>query len=1111
MTFEAYTLLQPLGSGAFGEVWLAEDATKQRVALKISPVRKDEKFHAVLFKQEFALLSELKHAHLARVFDFGVSPQGDYYYFTEEICPGENFLKAVAEREVSFLEICLVQLLSVLDYIHAMGIIHFDIKAENILVEEKNGRPNVKLLDFGIAARLKSLSDFIGGTISYMAPELIQHRTPLDHRVDLYSLGMLLLRGLTGRLPFSSDNMKEVMRWHVFGQIPKTIWEGRKVPRHLKELTEKLLEKERGDRFSSARIAINFINRTTGHRYRQEEAALQPQVPLEGPLVGREDLLESLKKRIEDSLSKKGASQTSPIVILTGERGIGKSRILAEVKHWLEWKEIRFFQTCSGLRTSFWNDFCRWSGRREQPFDESDETSRARRQVDLVLEEAKKKPLGLLMDDRDRSDRETMLFWSELASRMKRERSRIPFFALVTAEEEEGTPLSRLSAEEVSQYCERILGKLDHLDQLSEPLFSYSGGLPLLMVEGLRYIAPLFLKGESIEGRFPPLGLESLYENRIEGLPPVEKEILLLLALLSRPVLPLELAHILDRPIDDLPKLLANIQRSGLGVTAYGMSTYQLSSRALGYDLIQRMENSQKTSLHLKIAKGLEGLEGTSPAELGVHWARANDKEKGRRYLRLAASNLKEKGQLADAAKYLAEAIPLTESVSRDWTEMMEEMVRLRTATGDFAGAESSLRHLEETTLSPSNLSSLKGLLAFKKRDFDAAEAEYRKALQQLPQDDLHSRIEIENALASIDLQSGRWDEAAQRFEKSLELEKQLPDDARQKVVGNHLGLALSRLGRFPEAIRFYEERLKDRNHDPKEEVSLQNALGYVFLQASRFAEAIAALEKARKQVQDHGSLHALFSILGNLVTAYFKETRYVESLEVLKETLSWQERFGSERDTAYTLLRQGSAYLILGMEEAAQDCFERGLSKIRDSDPVLVCWFRLMEAYREREYGDRRKAKEILKEILAEKDLPDQSHLAWASLALADILFDEETPEESRLQLDRIPKDFQDEEFAVRRDLLAAKISGDPGLFPSLEERCLQHHFLELLWEVYHAWGRALLKAEDRSQARDRMEKGTTVLRQIAAGLPEEYRDRYLHYKERCALLKDLVSLNEN
>ncbi len=1110
MTCEGYTLVQSLGSGAFGEVWLAEDAAKQRVALKFLPIRRDEKIHAQFFKQEFALLSELRHAHLARVFDFGVTPKGDYYFFTEEVCPGENFLKATEGKSIPFFEVCLVQLLAALDYIHAMGIVHFDIKAENILIEEREGRPHVKVLDFGVAAKLKNLPEFVGGTLTYMAPELFQRSRYLNHRVDLYSLGVLCLKALTGRLPFATDNPKAVMRWHVEGTIPESLWEGRSVPKHLREITEKLLKKRPEDRFSSARVAINFLNQTTGHRYRNEEHALQPQVPAEGPLVGRDELLAALKKTIEEF----------GVFHLSGEQGIGKSRLLSEVRRWLEWKEIRFFQIRHEPRASLWNDLCRWLGRRDPYPDEPDERTRARRHVDLIFEEAKKRPLGLLMDDGQRADGETRLFLSELVSKLQERRAAgrpVPCFAVFATEEEGGMP--RLGLEEVSQYCERVLGKLDGLDRLSQLLFSYSGGLPLLMVEGLRFIAPHFLKGEPLEDLLPPAGLAALYDKKVDALSPEEKELVFVLALLNRPARADELSRILGKPLEDLPKLMAQSQRAGLLGARHAPNllihngNIQLSSQALGLDLIRRLDEVHKADLHRRIATGLDGLDGSPPVELGSHWAQAPEKEakeKGRHYFRLAAAHLKEMGHLSRAAKYLDQAISLSEKGSPEWAAMVEEEARLKIATGDFNGAASSLDDLERTAPRTAALEELQGLLAFKKRDWPSAKTHYEEALRHFPQNDPVPRIGIENALANIALQSGRYEEAARLFQGTLETEKRLDTDTRSKIAGNNLGLALCRLGRFDEAVLFYEDRLRERGREPREEVMIRNALGYVFIQASRFAEAIACLEQARRLTENHGGLHVLFSVLGNLVTAYFKEARYVENLHILKETVSWQERLGSERDIAYTLLRQGSTHLVLGMEEAAQDCFERGLSKIRDTDPVLACWFRLMEAYREREYGDREKTKVLLHQILAEKDLPDRSHLAWAALTLADILHDEGKADEARSWIERIPEDFKDDEFGVRRDLLAAKMSDQEPetLFPSLEERCRANHFLELLWEVHHAWGRALLRSGDRAQALAQLEKGAAVLRRISEGLPEEYRDRYLHFKERVALFRDLETL---
>src|SRR5262249_1048482 len=160
--------------------------------------------------------------------------------------------------------------LSALDYIHSQGVIHFDIKPENIIVMKGEDGPSAKLVDFGIAARLNALSGGRGGTLSYMAPELFQKNVSIHHRIDLYSLDMTCFEVAPGRYALEADDPEEVIAWHQKGVISAGEWEEVGLPRHLSEIIRKLLQKKASDRFSSAKVVLNFLNLSTGRKYLKE-------------------------------------------------------------------------------------------------------------------------------------------------------------------------------------------------------------------------------------------------------------------------------------------------------------------------------------------------------------------------------------------------------------------------------------------------------------------------------------------------------------------------------------------------------------------------------------------------------------------------------------------------------------------------------------------------------------------------------------------------------------------------------------------------------------------------------------------------------------------------
>jgi tetratricopeptide (TPR) repeat protein len=279
-----------------------------------------------------------------------------------------------------------------------------------------------------------------------------------------------------------------------------------------------------------------------------------------------------------------------------------------------------------------------------------------------------------------------------------------------------------------------------------------------------------------------------------------------------------------------------------------------------------------------------------------------------------------------------------------------------------------------------------------------------------------------------------------------------------------------------------------------------------VLFQASNYDEAIPHLKTAVDLSERTGAMHALFSSMGNLMSALLKEARYGEALSLILKMSAYQERMGSPHDISYNLLREGSIYLSVGMEEATRECFARGRAlSVEIGDRSLASWFLLMEGYREKEYGSLEKAKEqfMLAEVEA-RDIHDKDLIAWANYSLADIAFDAGDHERCKSQLDLITECPQDDEFKLRLKLIRAKLKavdyeGDVGeLFAGMETECKRNKLQELLWEVYSTWAQAEIAREERTKAIQLLMKGIRVVETIASTLPEEYRDRYLRQRSR-------------
>lgn len=1105
-----FEYIKKLGEGGFGEVWLASDPARcTKVAVKLLHLRHSDEANIEVFKREFEILAELKQVHLARVFDFGFSPENEQYFLSTEFCPGQKLLDAIEGKPVEYFEEILVQILSALECIHSQGVIHFDIKPENVLVETSDDRPNVKLVDFGVAVRMKALPEQFGGTLAYVAPEVLDRNPGIDHRVDLYSLGMLSLLCLTGELPFASASPKALMEWHRNGSIPAKIWKTRKVPGYLRELTEKLLAKNPADRFSNSRVVLNFLNLATGGKYRQEEESLQAQIPIEGPIVQRrEEALQPIWKQLQSAIAGKAEPEHSSVLFVCGEPGIGKSRVLEEIRHRIQVKEIPFLEIDCDWNVAACPKLDRWLNL--SPAEgETDPTWQNRRRIDALLEAAEKSPLCLLIDDFHKGDQDLRSFLLELVGRTRtlREAGQTPrLFALAaTGEETEpGIRLNPLSLEAISGYLRIVIGEGMPLAKLAEVLHQYSGGLPLLMVEGLRYLAPHFFKGENLENILAPTKIHLLYEEKIQRLEAPQKELLLTLALLFRPATESELTDILGISASALADLADPCMKRGLmSGNRLGDPIYRVSSQALALDLIANLEADQRRELHRKIARGFSRRPGSPRQELAYHLAKAGENAPALEHYQGAAEKFEKEGKVASACDCLLKSMDLVEPTREEWKLVALKVFKLLVQSGKYREAEEYRIKLGDYSSWERN--ETEAWYYFKTRKMAQARAKYLEALEQVPAEAILHRLKIENSLGDVDLQEGKIEDAVKRFQRTLEGEKQLAEAEREKVHNNNLGLSLAMLGRHAEAIAHFERRLRELSpHKTTERIWLWNGLGYACLNASRYEDAMSHLKRALVLAEESGALHPLFSIMGNLLTTLLKKNRYVEALAILQKMDSYQKRFGSKRDVSHNLLRQGSVYLMLGMGEFAAECFRKG-KKIAEelSEPLLAGWFTLMEAYWEREFGEPDKAEERCHQTEAEaKALNNEDLKAWARYGLAELAYDQGKLDECRAHLAELPETNPDQEFEIRLRLLRSKVgtmSKDPAtIFSPLEAECLKNQYRELLWEVYESWAGACIKAKQREEAVKIFEKGGQTIESISGALPEEYRFRYLNQRAR-------------
>ena len=301
-----YTIERKLGEGGMGAVYLASHARLRRpTALKLLAPGRLSAESVARFEREVQLTSQLAHPNTVAVYDYGRSLDGVFYYAMEYI-EGISLAELVENhgpQPASRVIHVLSQAADALIEAHGLGLIHRDVKPQNILLCERGGKTDVvKLVDFGLVKDVRASADpsltqhdMITGTPLYLAPETITDPTSVDHRVDLYALGAVGYCLLTGMPPFQGRSTVEVCGHHLHSvPVPPSQRTSQPLPEALEQLLLRCLAKKRDDRPSSARELARALGdcalttpwneddaREFWRRWRETKAADSPAGPAE--------------------------------------------------------------------------------------------------------------------------------------------------------------------------------------------------------------------------------------------------------------------------------------------------------------------------------------------------------------------------------------------------------------------------------------------------------------------------------------------------------------------------------------------------------------------------------------------------------------------------------------------------------------------------------------------------------------------------------------------------------------------------------------------------------------------------------------------------------------
>ncbi len=660
-----YSILEKIGEGGSGEVFLAEDTRQanQQVAIKIlHPFEKSGTEANEAFHNEVSALVNLSHPNLVRIFDFGTIRHAEEpslqqrRYFTMEVIRGADALAWVSsirklEDTDAKLEMLLLQALSVLSYVHHEGVIHFDIKPENFILvgeREATSTPLLKLTDFGFSKKTDDSLDIpIRGTLEYTAPELLRGES-YDHRIDLYSLGATFYHLLEGHCPFEAKEPVELAKRVLADEVTFLERAGSSNIR-LREVISQLMQKDPAQRSKSAKEAASLlvVNMPQGKELFESFFSFARK----SKFVGRKNELRTIEDAIA-SLTRESAQSGQSAIVVSGGEGIGKTALLKEALKSARAKEISVYEIESlqtdvpfggiaSLLDLMASDVRSFSDRGNELFEKydrligfgRDEGSRFEawgRQKENIVELASRFigdcsevfPLIIGVDNAQLLD-ESSLSILKITIRDVAGRPLLLLAAETSAKANvfpspliHELNLRDLAAEEISEMSRAVLGAGSVADAIGSRIYALYGGMPGIIVEALNAVSvlvpsdvltdPLLAKDylDDLESKLPR-NIDDFLVARYQKL---SRERQLILSMLSCFHFPARTA-ILLRLLPFHPERSADhirfLQLDGFVGTAENESALFIRMKRLK-DAVYETINTERDELHVVIVSMLE-------------------------------------------------------------------------------------------------------------------------------------------------------------------------------------------------------------------------------------------------------------------------------------------------------------------------------------------------------------------------------------------------------------------------------------------------------------------------------------------------------------------------
>ncbi len=1011
-----YAIIRKLGEGGSSEVFLVADIVRKNRRYAMKVLHGGEDGSAVdeqAFDNEVSSLVGLHHPHLVRVFDFGrvlhaTAPLIGRRFIAMEYVEGTDILtwcrslNDVRSRHI-FIRAFLLQILSALEYIHREGVIHYDIKPDNLLVvgDESSHPPLVKLTDFGFSKVQTEENTQIRGTLEYTAPELLR-REQHDGRVDLYSLGVTLYQLLEGIWPFRAETpvelIKKILTSPVVFSPP-----GKNTDAGLRSIAQTLMARNPAHRFLNARTAARTVSgRNDGQHETDAQKTIRP------AFAGRVDELAHLRTilhRLTDESSETQEGEHTPVVVrIVGSDGSGKSALLARAT--IEARKldlpvitpeeydpaIPFHAVSALLRVLYpwalsFSPASRVIARKVEMLFPGDVATRdiippsptGRESESIVgpivrffVEWSALSPFVLVVDDADRLDRESRTVIDGL--RLQGTPGRLLIIETgndVSAQPDDDRThqlvLPELRLDDAICMSRSVFGASPFADELGQFLYTQYGGMPDVLVEGLHAVANLPLKEQRLSpdqvaayvrslGNSLPQDLDQFVLKRVRSLNRENQIIIEFLSCFRNPVR----VDILESL---LPYRAARSHHHRLRLESYGYiilseGSFRCAIRQERLKAaVYRSLASSWVELHGYVAKSMQHLDlagsQTDLEELAYQLSRSGDQARASLFFEQAGEAGLSHSSYDHAIRLFREALACNEmekSRARDFH------ITLRIAAAQLQGGlykdaiETAEKLLAVATGSVrADLMKILGLAESRTGQNENAKQHIMAALAE--SSSASEQLELQQELIGIDIALGNFAEAEGACLVQLQKARQMENDHARAGILTDLGIVTFYLGRFEEAVTCFREAMEIHSllNRPMKVIDALCNIGNALSAQGEHARAIEYWSNALRKSDEYGTLMQQAQLYNNIGIAYFRLKDFSRAREQYVAAHDLALRTASVNHQAFTLTNLGELAFADGAYEQAFTYWTEALelyTRMDDAQGLAETFLQLAELH---------------------------------------------------------------------------------------------------------------------------------------------------------------------